>query len=83
LCQDGRYGFYDNIGKARAQGVEAELKLRPVETVSATLAYTYLEATDRTAGKASFGKDLARRPRHSLTTTIDWTTPLHDLAIGA
>lgn len=83
LCQDGRYGFYDNIGKARAQGVEAELKLRPVETVSATLAYTYLEATDRTAGKASFGKDLARRPRHSLTTTIDWTTPLHDLALGA
>ncbi|WP_408590788.1 TonB-dependent receptor plug domain-containing protein [Novosphingobium sp.] len=83
LCNDGRYGFYDNVGKARAQGVEAELRVKPIETVKAAVVYTYLEATNRTPGAATFGKDLARRPHHSLTTMLDWTTPLRDLALGA
>lgn len=83
LCADGRYGFYDNVAKARAQGVEAELTVTPVSRVKAAVIYTYLEATNRTAGSSAFGKDLARRPHHSLTTTLDWTTPLHDLVLGA
>ena len=45
-------------------------------TASAT--YTYLEATNR-----GTGKDLPRRANHALTTSLDWTTPLAGLKLGA
>ena len=41
-------------------------------------AYTYLDATNRATGK-----DLARRPRHALSASLDWLTPLKDLTLGA
>ncbi|MBU6267953.1 MAG: TonB-dependent receptor [Sphingomonadales bacterium] len=83
ICTNRPFGTYDNIGKARAEGVEAELQLKPVNGLQLGFAYTYDKARNLTVGDANFGKDLARRPRHSLTTSIDWTTPLHGLILGA
>ena len=82
-CADRPFGLYDNIGLARAQGVEAELGARPTENLHVQAAYTYLETENRTSGTASFGKDLPRRPAHALTLSADWTTPLAGLALGA
>ncbi|HEX4847100.1 MAG TPA: TonB-dependent receptor [Novosphingobium sp.] len=69
---------YFNVGRARAQGLELEgvAKVTPRFTVRA--AYTWLEATNRITGT-----DLARRPRHTLSASADWTTPLGGLALGA
>jgi vitamin B12 transporter len=39
-------------------------------TVAAS--YTYLDAKDRSAGSATFGKWLARRPDHSVTVNADY-----------
>lgn len=82
ICTDRPFGTYDNVGKARAEGFEAELGAKMTERFSAQVVYTYVEATNRTPGSPNEGNDLARRPRHALTMSADWTTPLADLAVG-
>ncbi len=83
ICTNRPSGTYDNIGKARAEGIEAEVELKPTEAFRVGLVYTYTKARNLTAGSANFGKDLARRPRSSLTASVDWTSPLHGLMLGA
>jgi vitamin B12 transporter len=75
------FGTYDNVGRARAQGVELEGRARVATSVDLTAAYTYLEAVDRTVGSSTEGNDLARRPRHLLTLTGDWRH--RNLRLGA
>ena len=82
LCDDGRYGFYANVGKARAEGIELELGAQVSERLRAQATYSYVKATNRTAGDANKGNDLARRPRNAVTVAVDWRTPLHDLTLG-
>ncbi len=69
---------YFNVGRTRAQGFELEGKARIDGRLTVRAAYTYLDATNRATGK-----DLARRPRHALSASLDWVTPLHDLTLGA
>ena len=82
ICTNRPFGTYDNIGRARAQGVEVEGGLRIGEQVTASAAYSYLEAKDRTRGAATEGNALARRPRHALSTSLDWQ-PAGPLRLGA
>jgi len=82
ICAARPFGTYDNIGRARAQGLEAEASLRVGYALSVGAAYTLLEAEDRTAGSPVRGNDLARRPRHALTGTLDWT-PAEAVRLGA
>lgn len=72
-----------NIGRARAQGVELTLDLRPVETLRVAAGYTYVDAQERTTGGATFvNRQLARRPKHSISASVDWTSPI-GLKLGA
>ena len=82
ICAARPFGTYDNIGRARAQGLEAEASLRVGDALSLGAAYTLLDAEDRTAGSAARGNDLARRPKHALTGTVDWT-PAEAVRLGA
>lgn len=82
ICADRPFGTYDNIGKARAEGVEFELGARVTERFWAQAAYSYMAATNRTPGSANEGNDLARRPHHAITVSADWITPLAGLAVG-
>ena len=83
ICTNRPFGTYDNLGKARAEGVEAELTLRPDSHVTLRSIYTYTRARNLTPGSANTGNDLARRPLHALTLSSDWETPLSGLALGA
>lgn len=83
ICTNRPFGTYDNVGKARAEGVEAELTLKPTAKFTLRSLYTYTRARNRTSSSAQFGLDLARRPRHALTVSGDWETPLAGLAVGA
>lgn len=83
ICSGRPFGTYDNVGKARAEGFEAELTLRPSATFTLRSLYTYTKARNLTPGSAQLGNDLARRPRHALTLSGDWETPLAHLALGA
>ncbi|MCY1672277.1 TonB-dependent receptor [Novosphingobium sp. SL115] len=82
-CADRPFGLYDNVAKARAEGVEVELGASPTQNLHFQAAYAFIKARNLTAGTANFGKDLARRPRHALTLSGDWTTPLGGIILGA
>lgn len=82
LCDDGRFGFYDNVGKARATGVEVELGAHVSERLRAQAVYTYVKSVNRTPGDANLGNDLARRPRNAVNVSLDWDSPLEGLSLG-
>jgi vitamin B12 transporter len=76
------YSYY-NVGRAKAEGVEVEAGVRPVEALELRAAYSFVKSTNATEGSANFGRALARRPRQMLSVSGDWTTPLAGLALGA
>lgn len=63
---------YGNLDRTRARGVEAELTLRPVQALTFTAAYSYVDARDRSAASANFGNRLPRRAEHSVSTSVDY-----------
>ena len=62
------FGFYDNLDRARAQGLEATITARPADKLTMTASYTLVDSKDRTTGL-----QLLRRPKHSVNASIDWT----------
>ena len=74
-------GFYYNVGKGRAQGLEMEVGLQFTPTLSTNIAYSYTDTENRTPGDANRGNAFARRPAHMITGSLDWDTPL-GLALG-
>jgi len=77
ICAGRPFGTYDNVGRARAEGIELELGAQVSERFRTQAAYSYVRARNR-----GTGDDLARRPRHALTLAADWTTPWAGLALG-
>ena len=69
---------YFNVSRTRAEGIELEGGVVVTERLRAQGSFTYLTATDR-----STGNQLARRPSHMASASLDWRTPLHDLSLGA
>ena len=72
ICNNRPFGTYDNVARARAEGVEFALTLRPVEALRVQTNYTYTDATNRSPGNANFGRQLIRRPQHSVTALVDY-----------
>ncbi len=77
ICTNRPYGTYDNIGRVRSQGVEAEAQVQVAQGLQAGLAYAYTTSTNRETGLR-----LARRPRHAGTFTLDWQA-LDMVTLGA
>lgn len=73
---------YENVSKARSEGVEVELGARIASTLTAQAVYTYVKSENRTAGSPQFGFDLARRPRNAVTVSADWTPAVEGLFAG-
>lgn len=66
ICAGRPFGTYDNIRSTRAKGAEAVLTIRPTETFTVGMNYTYLDARNRLTGR-----ELARRPRETASVVID------------
>ena len=77
LCDDGRFGFYQNTGRARAQGLEAEAGYDLARGLRLSGVYSFVDAEDRATGN-----DLARRPQHFATLFADWQSDF-GLNLGA
>ena len=73
LCA-GRTGYYGNVSRAEAEGVElaGTLALGPL---SASANYTHLKATNATPGSAAFGLALMRRPADAANVTVSYRWP--------
>ena len=67
ICTNRPNGTYDNVGLARAKGLEATVTLRPTDAFTVQGAYSWVKSTDRTTGL-----DLARRPNHSVSLLADY-----------
>ncbi len=67
----GRFGYYDNIARARAQGIElsAEARLAPL-TLEAN--YTLTDTQNDSAASPNRGKDLPRRARHQANISASY-----------
>jgi len=72
---------YGNIARTRGQGLEVGLNMRPNDRLTLSGSYSFIDSINRSLG-SNFGKQLARRPRQSVSASIDWTTPFN-LAVGA
>ncbi|MEY4269000.1 MAG: hypothetical protein RLZZ58_216 [Pseudomonadota bacterium] len=74
ICATGDrfYGTYDNINRARAQGVEVVAGINLAEDIDLDASYSFVDSRDQTAGSPLFGNALARRPRHSANVTLTW-----------
>ena len=62
---------YFNLARTRAQGVEIEVAVTPVDGLDLQLAYSLVDTRDRSPGSASFDRHLARRPVHGVTASVD------------
>lgn len=76
ICVDRPGGTYDNIARTLAQGVEVTLLMQPKDALTFSASYTYLDAKNRSTDTANFGRDLARRPDHSVTLNADYRWPV-------
>lgn len=77
ICTGRPWGTYDNIGRAKAEGVEATLTLIPTDGLSVSGQYSFIAARDRDTGL-----ELARRPRQTVSALIDYRWPF-GLSTGA
>ena len=71
---------YQNIARTRAEGVEVEVALHPVEALTVSGNYSYIDAKNRSTG-TTFGKDLARRPKQTVSVSADYRFPF-GLSLG-
>ena len=58
-----RFGYYANVRKARAKGVELAGRAQ-VGVLFASGNYSWIASEDRSSGSSDFGRQLARVPRH-------------------
>jgi vitamin B12 transporter len=76
ICSQRPSGFYYNVNRSRAKGLEIALSGKITEALSLSVSYTNLTDTDRATGL-----QLARRPHDSFSTTLSWQ-PLDGLTVG-
>lgn len=69
-----RWGYYDNIARAFARGVEATIAARLGSRVTADANYSWTEAENRSTGSA-YGNWLPRRPRHTANASATYSLP--------
>ena len=71
----------ENIDRVKSTGVEAGFSLNPTDRLDIRASYTLVDAVNRSVG-ANFGNQLALRPQHSGSLTVDWQTPI-GLSVGS
>jgi vitamin B12 transporter len=76
ICAQRPSGFYYNVNRSLAKGVELSLAGKLTDTLSLSVAYTNLTDTDRLTGL-----QLARRPHDSASSTLSWR-PLEGLTLA-
>ncbi len=70
-----RFGYYENVARAFAQGIEAAGHVAISEALSIDGNYSWTLSEDRSQGSTNFGKQLARRPRHAWNISAQYSIP--------
>ena len=77
LCAVRPFGYYENVDRARAEGVEIEAEKTIASGLRIGGVYAFVDTDNR-----STGRDLPRRPRHAATLYADYVAPF-GLGLGA
>ncbi|HEX5059183.1 MAG TPA: TonB-dependent receptor [Kofleriaceae bacterium] len=74
-CATRPFGFYDNVAKTEADGIELGLTAHLGERLRIDANYTDMDTTNRTPG-ANFGRELPRRPGQVFNGEVTYAWPI-------
>jgi len=77
-----RFGYYDNVARAQAHGVEAQAAVHLFDRLTIDGNYSWTVAEDRSTGSSTLGNWLPRRPRNSANGSVSYAWPF-GLTTGA
>jgi vitamin B12 transporter len=84
LCAKEPFGYYANIARASARGVELQAAVNPSDVLTLAANYTYTDAQDRSPRSPTFGNELSRRPKSAANTSATYRWPSHlSTTVGA
>jgi vitamin B12 transporter len=69
-------GYYDNVDRADAEGVELQGSWQASDRLSFTANYTYDDVEDRSPGSPTYGLQLARRPKNAANLSGAYLWPI-------
>jgi vitamin B12 transporter len=75
LCATEPFGYYANIARSFARGVELVGALKATDRLSLTANYTWMNAEDRSQGSATYGNELPRRPAETGNAAVSYSWP--------
>lgn len=76
LCATEPFGYYANIVRSFAQGVELVGSLKPTDTLTITANYTWTHTEDRSPGSSTYGNELPRRPGEAGNAALTYVWPM-------
>jgi vitamin B12 transporter len=75
LCATEPFGYYANIERTLARGVELVGAFHATDGLSITANYTVTETEDHSPGSTTYGNELPRRPRDTGNAAINYRWP--------
>ncbi len=77
-CPNAFGGYYANIARSAAHGVELQAAVNPLDQLTLAANYTLTDTEDKSPGSSTFGNELPRRPKDAanISATYRWTAPL-------
>jgi vitamin B12 transporter len=77
-CPNPSGGYYANIARAAAHGVELQATVNPTGRLTLAANYTLTDTEDKSPGSPTYGQELLRRPKHAanVSLTYRWSPAL-------
>ena len=77
LCATEPFGYYANIARALARGLELAATYTPSAQLTLAANYTLTDTEDRSPGSSTYGNELPRRPRDLGNASVTYRWPWH------
>ena len=75
LCATEPFGYYANVNRSEAHGVEFAGTLKATSSLSFMGNYTFLDPKDTSPGSPTYGNQLPRRPQNLANATATYLWP--------
>jgi vitamin B12 transporter len=77
-CLNPSGGYYANIARAAAHGVELQAVYDPTPELAVSANYTLTDTADKSPGSPTYGQELLRRPKNAANASVSyhWALPL-------
>lgn len=75
LCAKEPFGYYANLARASAHGLELQAALNPSAQLNLAANYSLIDTEDQSPGSPTFGNELPRRPRSAANASATYRWP--------